>query len=117
MFTHEIETDAAPKTDTLHSQRFRTRETVSVSGPDPLDSATGEQADGDSFGQPDRILNNVAAVVDVVGDEGLDDVVVWTVSLTDLVHCDATSALSGNHLEIHAPPWISVGQSQAVRAT
>ncbi|WP_247002245.1 Rid family detoxifying hydrolase [Halosolutus gelatinilyticus] len=81
---HPVETDDAPNSDNPYSQGIRTGDTLYVSGYGPVDPATGEAVDGDIRDQTDRVLDNVAAVVDEAGGDGLDDVVKVTVYLTDL---------------------------------
>lgn len=82
--THRIRTDDAPTNDNPYSQGVRAGDTLYVSGYGPVDPDTGETVDGDIETQTDRVLDNVAAVVDEAGGDGLADVVKITVYLTDL---------------------------------
>lgn len=82
--TDRIVTDDAPRTDNPYSQGVRDGDRLYVSGYGPVDPATGEEVEGDVQAQTERVLDNIAAVVDEAGGRGLDDVVKVTVYLTDL---------------------------------
>ncbi|WP_227377414.1 Rid family detoxifying hydrolase [Haladaptatus halobius] len=82
--TDRITTDDAPRTDNPYSQGVRADDTLYVSGYGPVDPKTGEDVEGDIQAQTERVLDNIAAVVDEAGGDGLADVVKVTVYLTDL---------------------------------
>ncbi|WP_411966064.1 Rid family detoxifying hydrolase [Haloferax sp. YSMS24] len=84
MSQQRILTDDAPRTDNPYSQGVRAGETLYVSGYGPVDPETGDDVDGDIQAQTDQVLDNVAAVVEEAGGDGLDDVVKVTVYVTDL---------------------------------
>ncbi|WP_101294781.1 Rid family detoxifying hydrolase [Halegenticoccus soli] len=79
-----ITTDEAPRNDNPYSQGIVAGDTLYVSGYGPVDPDTGEAVDGDIRTQTERVLDNVAAVVEEAGGDGLDAVVKVTVYLTDL---------------------------------
>ena len=82
--TDPVGTDGAPRTDNPYSQGVRAGDTLYVSGYGPVDPGTGEVVEGDVAARTERVLDNVAAVVEAAGGDGLDDVVKVTVYLTDL---------------------------------
>lgn len=84
MSQQRIITDDAPRTDNPYSQGVRAGDTLYVSGYGPVDPETGDDVDGDIQAQTDQVLDNIAAVVDEAGGDGLDDVVNVTVYVTDL---------------------------------
>lgn len=79
----EISTDAAPAAIGPYSQGIRDGDRLFVSGQGPVDPATGEVIDGDAATQTDRVVDNLAAILDAA-DAGLDDVVKTTVFLADM---------------------------------
>jgi 2-iminobutanoate/2-iminopropanoate deaminase len=90
-----VSTDGAPSTDNPYSQGIRAGDTLYVSGYGPVDPDTGEAVDGDIEAQTERVLENVAAVVDEAGGNGLADVVKVTVYLTDLADYDRVNDAYG----------------------
>lgn len=78
-----IQTEHAPAAIGPYSQAVRAGDTVYLSGQIPLDPATGEIVDGDFDMRVKRVLANLAAVCEAAGG-GLNDVVRFTVFLTDL---------------------------------
>lgn len=82
--TDSVVTDGAPRTDNPYSQGVRAGDTLYVSGYGPVDPATDEPVEGDVGDRTEQVLDNVAAVVEAAGGDGLDDVVKVTVYLTDL---------------------------------
>jgi 2-iminobutanoate/2-iminopropanoate deaminase len=88
MTTDRIVTEDAPRNDNPYSQGVLAGDTLYVSGYGPVDPETGEEVDGGVAAQTERVLDNLAAVVDEAGGEGLDDVVKVTVYLTDLADYD-----------------------------
>lgn len=112
MSTDEIETNAAPNNDNPYSQAVRSGETVYVSGYGPVDPATDEEVEGGVQGQTDRVLDNIAAVVEEAGGEGLDDVVKVTVYLTDLDDYDGMNEAYGKHFDAPAPARVCVEVSR-----
>ncbi|AHG01217.1 dfrA (plasmid) [Halostagnicola larsenii XH-48] len=82
--TEPVETDEAPNNDNPYSQGVRDGDTLYVSGYGPVDPKTDEVVDGDVGTQTGQVLDNIAAVVDEAGGNGLEDLVKVTVYLTDL---------------------------------
>ncbi|WP_254524997.1 Rid family detoxifying hydrolase [Natrinema caseinilyticum] len=105
---HRIRTDDAPNTDNPYSQGVRAGDTLYVSGYGPVDPETGEAVDGDIEAQTDRVLDNVAAVVDEAGGDGLADVVKITVYLTDLEDYDRVNEAYGARFGAVPPARVCV---------
>ena len=89
-----VETDGAPSNDNPYSQGVRAGDTLHVSGYGPVDPETGEDVEGDIGTQTERVLDNVAAVVEAAGGS-LADVVKVTVYLTDLDDYDRVNEAYG----------------------
>ena len=79
----EIRTDAAPAPVGPYSQAIVTDGWVFASGQIPFDPATGELIDGDVAVQTERVLMNLAAVLEAAG-ASLSTVVKTTVFLNDM---------------------------------
>ena len=94
MVGDRIVTDDAPRNDNPYSQGVRAGDTLYVSGYGPVDPETGEDVEGDVAAQTERVLDNVAAVVEEAGGS-LDDVVKVTVYLTDLDDYEAVNEAYG----------------------
>ena len=94
MAGERVTTDAAPRNDNPYSQGVRAGDTLHVSGYGPVDPETGEEVTGDVASQTERVLDNVAAVVEAAGGS-LDDVVKVTVYLTDLDDYEAVNEAYG----------------------
>lgn len=78
-----ISTDKAPKAIGPYSQAIRAGEFVFVSGQISLNPDSGEVVTGDIEAQAERVLKNVAAVLEAAGSS-MEDVVKTTVYLKDL---------------------------------
>jgi 2-iminobutanoate/2-iminopropanoate deaminase len=78
-----ISTAAAPAAIGPYSQGIAAGSLVFCSGQIPLDPATGQLIDGDIGARTERVLNNLAAVLEAHGI-GLNHVVKTVVFLTDL---------------------------------
>ncbi|MXV61238.1 RidA family protein [Natronorubrum sp. JWXQ-INN-674] len=110
--TDPIETDDAPSNDNPYSQGVRAGDTLYVSGYGPVDPETGEEADGDVQDQTVRVLENIAAVVDEAGGDGLDDVVKVTVYLTDLEDYERVNEAYGEQFGAEPPARVCVEVSR-----
>ncbi|WP_436344739.1 Rid family detoxifying hydrolase [Natronorubrum sp. FCH18a] len=110
--TDPIETDGAPSNDNPYSQGVRAGDTLYVSGYGPVDPETDEVVEGDIQEQTDRVLENIAAVVDEAGGDGLDDVVKVTVYLTDLEDYDAVNEAYGAKFGEEPPARVCVEVSR-----
>ena len=78
-----IATSQAPSAIGPYSQAVRSGPWVFVSGQIPLDPATGKIVEGDIAAQTERVLKNLAAILEAAG-AGLAQVVKTTVYLRDL---------------------------------
>ncbi|WP_117595365.1 Rid family detoxifying hydrolase [Haloprofundus halophilus] len=112
MPTQRIVTDEAPRNDNPYSQGVTAGDTLYVSGYGPVDPETGEEVDGDVQDQTGRVLDNVAAVVDEAGGDGLDDVVKVTVYLTDLDDYDRVNEAYGAKFSGDPPARVCVEVSR-----
>ena len=78
-----IATSQAPSAIGPYSQAVRSGPWVFVSGQIPIDPATGKIVEGDIAAQTERVLKNLAAILEAAG-AGLAQVVKTTVYLRDL---------------------------------
>jgi len=76
-------TDKAPKAIGPYSQGVKAGGLVFFSGQIPLDPATGELIAGDIGIQTERVMDNIAAMLDAAGLD-FGDVVKSTIYLTDI---------------------------------
>ena len=94
-----ITTDGAPSTDNPYSQGIQAGDTLYVSGYGPVDPDSSEGVEGGVREQTERVLANIAAVVEAAGGDGLADVVKVTVYLTDLETYDRVNEAYGAAFE------------------
>jgi len=106
--TDRVITDDAPRNDNPYSQGVHAGDTLYVSGYGPVDPKTGDDVEGDIRTQTERVLDNIAAVVDEAGGDGLDDVVKVTVYLTDLDEYDAVNDAYGAKVADRPPARVCV---------
>lgn len=78
-----ISTAQAPSAIGPYSQAIRCGNLIFVSGQIPLDPATGRMESGEIEAQTERVLKNLAAVLEASGSS-LEKVLKTTVYLTDL---------------------------------
>ena len=78
-----VHTDSAPKAIGPYSQAIKANGLIFASGQIPLDPATMQIVEGGIREQTERVLNNLAAVLQAAGSS-LDRVVKTTVFLADL---------------------------------
>lgn len=78
-----ISTKSAPAAIGPYSQAIRAGGFVFLSGQIPLDPATGQMVEGDILAQTERVMKNLAAVLEAAGCS-FDDVVRTTIYLVDL---------------------------------
>ncbi|OIB58992.1 Rid family detoxifying hydrolase [Natrialba sp. SSL1] len=107
-----IETDDAPSSDNPYSQGVQAGDTLYVSGYGPVDPESGAVVDGDIQAQTRRVLENIAAVVDEAGGDGLDDVVKVTVYLTDLEDYERVNEAYGEQFGEDPPARVCVEVSR-----
>jgi 2-iminobutanoate/2-iminopropanoate deaminase len=79
----KIETTNAPRAIGPYVQAVRANGFIFVSGQIALDPETGKVVEGDIEAQTDRVLKNIAAILEAAGS-GLENVVKTTVYLADL---------------------------------
>jgi 2-iminobutanoate/2-iminopropanoate deaminase len=87
-----ISTAAAPAAIGPYSQGIAAGSLVFCSGQIPLDPATGELVNGDMGARTERVLKNLAAVLEAHGI-GLSNVVKTVVFLTDLADFGAMNSV------------------------
>lgn len=92
-----ISTDNAPAAIGTYSQAVRHGNTVYISGQIPLDPSSMEIVSGDFAAQADQVFENLSAICRAAGAE-LDDVVKFTVYLTDLDNFASVNATMANFL-------------------
>ena len=110
--TEPIETDAAPNTDNPYSQGIRDGDTLYVSGFGPVDPTTGTVVDGDIAAQTAQVLENIAAVVEEAGGNGLEDLVKVTVYLVDLEEYERVNESYGSRFDDTPPARVCVEVSR-----
>jgi len=97
-----IHTDQAPQAIGPYSQAVVAGEFVFTAGQIALDPATGEIAAADVAGQTERVLRNLAAVLEAAGS-GLAHVVKTTVFLADMADFAAMNEVYARHFGTHKP--------------
>lgn len=102
MVRERILTDKAPAAIGPYSQAIRAGGFVFVSGQIPIDPATGEFVAGGIGEQTERVLKNLAAVLEAAGS-GLDKVVKTTVFLADMKEFSQMNEVYGTFFS-GAPP-------------
>lgn len=96
-----LQTDDAPASIGPFSQGIRDGNTVYVSGQGPVDPDTDEVVGGDVRIQTAQTLDNIAAVLAVVG-ASLDDIVKATVFVTDMADYEAVNEVYAKYV---SPPY------------
>lgn len=102
-----VSTPAAPGAIGPYSQAVVTDGWIFVSGQIPLNPETGELVEGDVGVQTDRVLRNLAAVLEAAGG-GLGTVVKTTVFLSDMAHFAQMNAEYARHFGDHRPARATV---------
>jgi 2-iminobutanoate/2-iminopropanoate deaminase len=97
-----IATPTAPRAIGPYSQAIVHHGMAYLSGQIPLDPATGELVDGDITVQTERVLTNLAAVLEACGSS-LGRVVNTTVFLKDLGEFAAMNAVYARFFETNPP--------------
>ncbi len=83
-FTRDVvSTDKAPKAIGPYSQAIKANGFVFISGQVPIDPATGNVIEGDIAQQTERVLNNLAAILQAAGSS-VEKVVKTTVFLKNM---------------------------------
>jgi 2-iminobutanoate/2-iminopropanoate deaminase len=93
---------SAPSAIGPYSQAIDAGDFVFLSGQVPIDPATGNLVGGDIAAQTERVLDNLAAVLEAAGC-GFSDVVKTTIYLVDLADFQAVNATYAKRF-VAAPP-------------
>lgn len=104
---HVIRTDSAPAAIGPYSQAIAVDGWVFCSGQVALDPATGELVQGDVALQTERVMRNLAAVLEAAGTS-LARVVKTTVFLSDMDHFAAMNEVYARHFGAHRPARATV---------
>ena len=110
-----VHTEHAPAAIGPYSQAVVVDGLVFCSGQIALDPATGEVVGGDVTAQTDRVLTNLAAVLEASGSS-LGDVVKTTVFLADMGDFAAMNEVYARHFGDHRPARAAVGASALPKA-
>ena len=102
-----IKTDRAPGAIGPYSQAVSVDGWVYCSGQIPIDPATGEMVQGDIAAQTDRVLRNLAAVLEAAGGS-LSRVVKTTVFLADMGDFAGMNEVYAKHFGDHRPARAAV---------
>ena len=108
MVKQAIHTENAPEAIGAYSQAIKVGQTVFISGQIPLEPGTMNIVDEDIRAQTHRVFNNLAAVAREGGGT-LDDVVKFTVLLTDLSHFAVVNEVMAEHFNPPYPARAVVG--------
>ena len=108
-----IHTELAPKAIGTYSQAVRAGSTVYCAGQIGLDPQTMQMVDGIDA-QIHRVLDNLKAVAEAAGGT-LNDVVRFTVYLTDLQHFAKVNEIMETYLKAPYPARAAVGVASLPR--
>jgi len=97
-----ISTDRAPKAIGPYSQGVRAGGLIFFSGQIPLDPVTGELVGKDIAEQTERVMENIAALLQAVG-LGFGDVVKSTIYLADLASFASVNEIYGRRFPADPP--------------
>ena len=97
-----INTDKAPKAIGPYSQGVKAGDLVFLSGQIPLDPATGELIGIEIAAQTERVMKNIAALLEAAGLD-FEDIVKSTIYLTDLADFSVVNEIYGKRFPAHQP--------------
>ena len=97
-----IASEKAPAAIGPYSQAVRAGNLLFCSGQIPLDPATGEVVGGDVTAQAERVMANIAAVLEAAG-AGFNQVVKSTIFLVDMADFGAVNEVYGRSFPGHKP--------------
>jgi 2-iminobutanoate/2-iminopropanoate deaminase len=97
-----IITDKAPKAIGPYSQGVKAGSLIFFSGQIPLDPETGEMAGKGIAEQTERVMENIAALLEVAG-LSFADVVKSTIFLTDLANFTTVNDIYGRRFQADPP--------------
>ena len=106
-----VATDRAPKAIGPYSQAITTNQLVFTAGQIGLDPQSMEIVAGGIAEQTDRVLKNLAAVLETAGSE-LSRVVKTTVFLVDMADFAAMNEVYQRHFGTHKPARSTVAVAQ-----
>lgn len=98
----QVQTDQAPAAIGPYSQAMIANGLVFTAGQIPLDPSTMQVVEGDIAEQTERVMRNVAAVLQAAGAD-LSTVVKTTVFLRDMNDFAAMNEVYGRHFGEHKP--------------
>jgi len=104
-----ISTSTGPSAIGPYSQAIVADQMIFVSGQIPLDPATGRLVEGDIEAQTERVMRNLAAILEAAG-VSMERVVRTTVYLTNLDDFEAMNRVYARHVQKDAPPARSTVQ-------
>src|SRR5678816_3730627 len=107
MKRERIATTSGPSAIGPYSQAIVAGEMVFVSGQIPIDPARGAIVDGDIAAQTDRVMKNLAAILEAAGSS-LDKVVKTTVYLADLGDFEVMNKTYGKYFTGDPPARATV---------
>lgn len=108
-----IHTDLAPKAIGTYSQAVRAGNTVYLSGQIGLDPASMQMMEGIDA-QIRRVFDNIRAVAEAAGGS-LNDVVRFTVYLTDLKHFAKVNEIMATYVKEPYPARAAIGVASLPR--
>ena len=109
-----LSTPNAPAAIGPYSQAIRAGDFLFVSGQIPLDPATGTLIQGDIAEQTDRVLRNLAAILEAAG-ASFHHVVKTTVYLADMSEFAAMNEIYGTYFPAPAPARATVQAARLPR--
>ncbi len=107
-----VSTDKAPKAIGPYSQAVISGELIFTSGQIPLDPSTQQMVQGDIRVQTERVMDNLAAVLDAAG-AGFENVVKATIFVVDLGDFATVNEIYGKRFP-RSPPARSTVQVAAL---
>lgn len=111
MTKQTISTEQAPEAIGPYSQAVRNGNTVYLSGQIPLQPDTMTLVEGDMTAQVCQVLDNLRAVAAAAGGT-LDQVVKFTVYLTDLRHFPLVNEIMAEYLSEPYPARAAIGVAE-----
>ena len=102
-----ITTSQAPTAIGTYSQAISIGQTLYVSGQIPLDPDSMEMVGDDIRGQINQVLDNLTAILEAAGS-GIDNVLKFTVFLTDLDHFPRVNEIMAERLSEPYPARVVI---------
>lgn len=97
-----ISTDQSPAAIGPYSQAVKCGNLLFCSGQIPLDPITGEMVAGGITAQAERVMNNIAAMLNAAGAD-FTDIIKTTVFLVDMADFAAVNEIYGRRFQSHKP--------------